>query len=109
MVLIDAARAAPTGSWTVSSQLEYAAEPAKTIGGQLSLATDAAGNAIVLYGFASGDTTLYPTFMRYTAAQGTWTPPAPLRQGAQPALGDDSSYYGPTVVLNENGDALASW
>lgn len=106
--LIDAARAAPTGAWTVAPELEYAAEPLKTIGNQLSLATDAAGNGIVLYGLASNNTTLYPHFMRYTAATGTWTPSATLRQDIAP-LGDDSSYYGPTIAMNESGDGVASW
>jgi hypothetical protein len=107
--LIDAASAAPTGAWTVVDQIEYAAEPLKTVGSELSLATDASGNALVVYGFANGNTTLYPTFLRYTAATGLWKPPAPLRQNDLAAVGGDSSYYGPTITMNDSGDAVASW
>ncbi len=106
--LIDAARAAPTGAWTVAPELEYAAEPLETIGNQLALATDASGNGIVTFGLASNNDTLYPNFMRYTAATGMWTPAAPLRQEIAP-LGDDSSYYGPSIAMNDSGDAAASW
>src|SRR5207244_4285722 len=70
---------------------------------------DGAGNAMLAYGFASGSTTLYPTFVRYTAATGTWTTPAPVRDTNAAALGDDMDTYGPIVALNPAGDAMMTW
>ena len=107
---LDVASAGPTGTWKVTEQLEYAAQGAgKHIGYALNLAGDGAGNAMLAYGFASGSTTLYPTFVRYTAATGTWTTPAPVRDTNAAALGDDMDTYGPIVALNPAGDAMMTW
>lgn len=107
---IDAATAGPTGAWKVTSQLDSAPAGAqKVIGSKLSLAVDASGNAILVYGFAFNGGSLYPMFLRYAAALGTWAPAAPLRQGVQPSLGADQEGYGPIVALNPRGDAVTAW
>jgi len=107
---IDSATAGPTGAWKVIAEVESAPIGVKKeIGSVLGFDMDAAGNAIIGYGYNSGSGTFAPTFMRYTATNGAWSPGAPLRQSSLPALGADQLGFGPVVGVNPSGDAIMAW
>lgn len=107
---IDVASAGPTGAWKVVQQLEYAAHGSpETISRALNLAGDGAGNAMLAYGLSYASGTLFPTFVRYTAAAGTWTEPASVRDSNPVSLFDGMDSYGPVVALNPSGDAMMAW
>lgn len=107
---LDAAHAGPTGAWKVVKQIDYSyAGSNNHVGNVFGLEVDQLGNAMVVYGYASMSSTYYPTFIRYTAANGLWNGPAPVRDTNAAALGSDSSSYGPVLAQNAAGDAMVAW
>jgi len=107
---VDVASAGPSGAWKVNLELEYAAHASpESVSVPLNLAGDGAGNAMLAYGLATGNSTMFPTFVRYTASTGAWSAPAPVRANNPVSVFDNMDSYGPIVALNPDGDALMVW